>query len=330
MFDRTVLDLDLAAETERITAAIKQQVLGAMRRRGAVLGMSGGIDSSVVAGLCARALGPQKVVGLLMPERDSSPESRRLAQAVADAFGVETVLEDIAPALEGAGCYARQIDAIRKVVPDYGPGWKCKITLPSILEGDRFNVSMLTVEDPRGIQQTVRMPVQAYLQLVAATNYKQRVRKMTEYYHADRLNFAVAGTPNRLEYDQGFFVKHGDGAADFKPIAHLYKTQVFALAAYLGVPEEVRRRTPTTDTFSIPQTQEEFYFALPYDRMDLCLYAFEHSVPAAECGAAIGLTAEQVERVFRDIQSKRRVAQYLHMAPQLVEPVGAAVAGQGH
>ena len=160
----------------------------------------------------------------------------------------------------------------------------------------------------------MRLPPAAYLQLVAATNFKQRMRKMIEYYHADRLNYAVAGTPNRLEYDQGFFVKQGDGAADVKPIAHLYKTQVYALAEYLGVPEEIRRRPPTTDTFSLPQTQEEFYFALPYDQMDLCLYAQNHGVAADEVAPRVGLTAEQVERVFRDIEAKRRATRYLHTA----------------
>jgi NAD+ synthase len=207
------------------------------------------------------------------------------------------------------------------VFPEYGDGWRNKITLPSILDGDRLNVSELTVESPSGERRTARMPLAAYLQMIAATNFKQRVRKMMEYYHADRLNYAVAGTPNRLEYDQGFFVKLGDGAADVKPIAHLYKSQVYALAEYLGVPEEIRRRPPTTDTFSLPQTQEEFYFALPYDKMDLCLYGRNHGVPAAEVGAAIGLTAEQVERVYKDIDQKRRTTAYLHKRPLLPEPV---------
>ena len=162
------------------------------------------------------------------------------------------------------------------------------------------------------------MPLAAYLQLVAATNFKQRMRKMMEYYHADRLNYAVAGTPNRLEYDQGFFVKQGDGAADFKPIAHLYKTQVYALARYLEVPEEICSRPPTTDTYSMAQTQEEFYFALPYDRMDLCLYAHNHGVAAGEVGEVVGLRADQVERVYKDIESKRRMTKYLHTAPLLV------------
>ena len=317
-FGSQCLRLDAGAEVERIAEALRSQVLGTLRRRGAVLGISGGIDSSVVAALCVRALGKDKVLGLLMPERDSSDDALRLGRMLAGHLGIEAIVEDIAPALEGLGCYRRQIDAIRTVVPQYGEGWKCKLVLPSILESDRLNVTRLTVQSPAGEVSTVRLTPAAYLQIVAATNYKQRVRKMTEYYHADRLNHAVAGTPNRLEYDQGFFVKQGDGSADVKPIAHLYKTQVYQLAEYLGIPEEIRRRPPTTDTYSMPQTQEEFYFALPYDRMDLCLYAVDNGIAAAEVAPAIGLTPGQVERVFKDIAAKRRAAAYLHARPLMV------------
>ena len=323
MFGPHVLALDLKAEVEKITTALKEQVVNNLKRRGVVVAVSGGIDSSTVAGLCARAFGGSRMLALCLPERDSSEAALRLGKAVASTFDIPVVVEDIAPALAGIDCYGRQDEAIRQVFPEYGPGWKCKVTLPSILDSDRLNVSQLTVENPQGERTTKRMPPSAYLQLVAATNFKQRVRKMTEYYHADRLNYAVAGTPNLLEYDQGFFVKLGDGSADVKPIAHLYKTQVFAVAEYLGVPEEIRRRTPTTDTFSIPQTQEEFYFALPYDKMDLCLFGLNHGVSPAEVAPAVGLTAEQVERVYRDIAAKRRVAHYLHCPPLLVEPVGA-------
>jgi NAD+ synthase len=318
-FSSAVLSLDAAAACARIEAAIREQVRGVLRRDGAVVGVSGGIDSAVVAALCARALGPARVLALLMPERDSSADALRLGRQVAEAAGVPWLVEDLAPALAAAGCYARQDEAIRMVVPDWGAGWRCKLSLPSILEADRLNVTYLTVARPGGAEQRVRLSAAAYRQLVAATNMKQRARKSMEYYHADRLGYAVAGTPNRLEHDQGFFVKNGDGAADLKPIAHLYKTQVYALAAHLGVPEEVRRRPPTTDTFSLAQTQEEFYFALPYDRMDLCLYGVNHDVPAADVAAAIGLTAEQVSRVYRDIAAKRRAARYLAAAPLLVE-----------
>lgn len=320
MFSSAVLALDLEQTARSIEQAIRRHV-AELRRRGAVVGLSGGIDSSVVTTLCARALGPERVQVLLMPERASSPESERLGRLLATQLGTPVLVEDIAPTLEAAGCYRRQTDAIRMLFPDYGDDWRNKITLPSILDGDRLNVSELTVESPAGERRTARMPPAAYLQMVAATNFKQRVRKMMEYYHADRLHYVVAGTPNRLEYDQGFFVKLGDGAADIKPIAHLYKSQVYALAEYLGVPEDIRRRTPTTDTFSLPQSQEEFYFALPYDKMDLCLYGRNHGVPAAEVGAAIGLTAEQVERVYRDIDQKRRTTAYLHRRPLLPEPV---------
>ena len=319
-----VLRVDAGAETARIIDSMRVHVLGTLRKQGAVVGLSGGIDSSVVAALCAEAFGRDRVVALFMPEHHSSGDSLTLGRIVADTIGIEAIIENIAPILEATGCYRRQEDAIKAVVPEYGPGWKFKLVLPSILERERLNLTRLTVQRPGGESTTVRLTRQAYLQVVAATNFKQRVRKMTEYYHADRLNYAVAGTPNRLEYDQGFFVKQGDGAADFKPIAHLYKTQVYQLAEHLGIPEEVRKRPPTTDTFSMPQTQEEFYFALPYPSMDLCLYAHNHGVAAAEVAAAIGITAVQVERVFRDIEAKRRATRYLHLAPLLVEPVGDA------
>lgn len=326
-FSTQVLKINPEAEAARIVERIREQVFEALRKRGAVLGLSGGVDSSVVAALCARALGKDKVLGLFMPERDSSDDALTLGRLAAKAAGITSITEDITPALEGAGCYRKQEEAIRTLVPEYGAGWKCKLVMPSIVETERLSVTRLTVQSPTGETQTVRLTAQAYLQLVAATNYKQRMRKMTEYYHADRLNYAVAGTPNRLEYDQGFFVKQGDGAADFKPIAHLYKTQVYQLAEYLGVPEEIRSRPPTTDTFSMPQTQEEFYFALPYDRMDLCLYAHNHNITADEVAPAVGLTAEQVERVFKDIEAKRRATRYLHMSPLLVDDVSRMTGG---
>jgi len=321
MFNKDVLVLDAEAEVDRIASTLRGQILGQLKRRGAIVGISGGIDSSVVAALCARALGKDKVLGLFMPEHHSSDDALRLGQMLAGHLGIEAIIEDIAPALEGLGCYRRQVDAVRTVVPEYGDGWKCKLVLPSILDSDRLNVTRLTVQSPAGEVSTLRLPLSAYLQMVAATNYKQRIRKMTEYYHADRLNYAVSGTPNRLEYDQGFFVKQGDGSADFKPIAHLYKTQVYQLARYLGVPEEICSRPPTTDTFSMPQTQEEFYFALPYDRMDLCLYAFNQGIGSQEVAPVVGLTPGQVERVFKDIEAKRRATRYLHMRPLLVDAV---------
>jgi NAD+ synthase len=314
-FSRRVLRIDPHRVAEQIERAIRDEVLGDLNRRGAVVAMSGGIDSSVVAALCVRALGRERVLGVLMPERDSSRDALRLGTMLVDQLGVQREVEDITQTLATLGCYERQLEAIRMVFPDYGEGWRCKLSLPTLLDGDRLNVTILTVADPEGKQQSSRMPLAAYLQMVAATSFKQRTRTMVAYYHADRLHYAVAGTPNLLEYDQGFFVKQGDGSADFKPISHLYKTQVLALAEFLDVPHEIRSRTPTTDTFSLSQTQEEFYFGLPYLEMDLCLWALDHGVPPAEAGPVIGLTAAQVERVFRDIRAKRRASRYLHHVP---------------
>jgi NAD+ synthase len=283
-----------------------------------VLGLSGGIDSSVTAALCARALGPKNVLAVFMPERDSDPESLRLGRMLADKLGIPRVLEDIGPMLDAAGCYERRDAFIRKLVPEYDKGWRCKVAIANALEHEGYNITMLVVEAPDGAQRKLRMPLETYLGIIAATNMKQRTRKQLEYFHADRMNYAVAGTPNRLEYDQGFFVKNGDGAADFKPIAHLYKSQVYQLADALGIPAEIRQRPPTTDTWSLAQGQDEFYFSLPYRQMDVCLYGLNNDIPADAVARAAGLTSEQVQRVWRDIAAKRRATAYLHEAPLLV------------
>jgi NAD+ synthase len=313
--DADWLRLDAEAEVFRIAGTMRDQVLRQLRRRGIVLGLSGGIDSSVSAALAVAAVGSNKVLGLLMPERDSDPESRRLGLMLAESLGIETVVEDIAPILAAAGCYRRRDEFIRRLVPEFGSGWGCKV----VLSQGAYNITQLVVESPAGERQTARMPLDIYLGVVAATNMKQRTRKQLEYFHADRLNCAVLGTPNRLEYDQGFFVKNGDGAADVKPIAHLYKTQVYRLADHLGLPEEIRSRPPTTDTWSLAQSQEEFYFSVPYPVMDLCLFGLENGKPAAEVADRTGLSVDQVERVWKDIKSKRAATRYLHEAPLLVE-----------
>lgn len=317
----SLLCIDPARETERIVATIRETVIHRFKRKGAVIGVSGGIDSSVVAFLCARALESQRVLVLFTPETDSSPDSLRLGRLVAESLGATSVLEDISPILRAARCYERRDDSIRLAAPEYGEGYKSKIVLPDLLEADRYALFSVVVQSPDGQTRKVRLTREAYLGIVAATNFKQRTRKMIEYHYADLLQYAVAGTPNRLEYDQGFFVKNGDGAADFKPIAHLYKSQVFQLAAYLEVPEEIQRRPPTTDTYSLEQSQEEFYFSLPLEKMDLCLYGRDHGIAAGDLSEAVGLEEQQVERVYRMIDSKRKMAQYLHAAPALVEPI---------
>jgi len=314
------LRIDCEQHTRVITEGIRR-LLRSFRKRGIVVALSGGIDSSVTAALCVRACGNGRVFGLHMPDRDSSPDTLSLSQAVSTHYQFDSALEPITPVLESVGCYSRQEEAIREVVPEFGPGWKSKLVLEGVLDNEGYNLFHVVVQAPDGTRIARRASLKAYLGIVAATNFKQRCRKMIEYYHADRLNYAVAGTPNRLEYDQGFFVKLGDGAADVKPIAHLYKTQVYEMARFLGIPEAICSRPPTTDTYSLPQSQEEFFFSLPYDKMDLVLFGKNHGFGAAEVAPAVGLTPQQVERVFRDIDQKRRSTAYLHARPLLLEPV---------
>lgn len=320
-FSRDLLHLDAEAEVERICDWMRETVAVDFKRKGLVLGLSGGIDSTVCAALAVKALGPQRVFGIMMPERDSEDDSLALGELLAESLGVTSIIEDITPMLEGAGCYQRRDTAIQSVIPEYQPDWKSKLVLPPLLQGARFSLSSVVVQSPAGERKQARLTLDAYQTIVAATNFKQRCRKMMEYYHADRLRYGVVGTPNRLEYDQGFFVKQGDGAADIKPIAHLYKTQVYQLAEYLDVPEVIRMRPPTTDTYSLPQSQEEFFFSVPYDKLDCCLFGLNHGFAAAEVAAEIGLSVDQVEFVYSDIASKRQATNYLHRPPELIERV---------
>lgn len=315
-FNKDSLKIDAKRVAEQLSETIVHQITGVLKKRGAVVGISGGLDSSVVAALCVKALGAEKVLGVIMPEKDSSPDSNFLALKLADKFGFETVTEDITAGLEGIGCYQRRDEAIKKVFPKYNSSYKCKITNPiNILDKGTFNYFTLTIENQAGQSQTKRMPVSVYLQVVAASNLKQRLRMTTLYYHAEKRNWAVVGTGNKDEHNQGFFVKYGDGGTDLKPIAHLFKVQIYQLADYLGVPDEIVKRTPTTDTYSAEVTQEEFFFGLDFYLMDMLWYAMEHNVHPAKAAQVLNLTAEQVERVYANIKRKIDATEYLRLSP---------------
>jgi NAD+ synthase len=321
LFSADVLKIDAAVVSAAIESEIRDIVFRRLKRKGVVVAISGGIDSSVVAALCLKALGSARVLGLMLPEADSSPDSLHFANVLAQSLGIRTYVEDISNILNAAGCYQRRDEAIRKVIPEYGDGYKCKIVLPDQVNGSAYPIFSVVIQSPAGQRTKARLTLDSYLGVVAATNFKQRTRKMMEYYYADLFNCAVAGTPNRLEYDQGFFVKSGDGAADLKPIAHLYKTQVYQLAAYLGIPEEIQNRPPTTDTYPLDQSQEEFYFPLPYDLMDLCLYAKNHDIQPEDVAPVVGLSSHQVARVYHIIDATRSATRYLHHPPLLCENV---------
>ena len=321
-FTKNILNLDPARETDRIVQFLQQNVRRTMRRQGGVVGISGGIDSAVVLALSVRAFGPRNVVAVMMPDKDSDPISEKLARELAVCFGVEPILENITSALEGFSCYRRRDDAIRRVFPEYDAarGFKAKIVLPQdLLDAGTLNVFSVTIIAPDGREETRPLAAREFLEIVAASNLKQRSRMSTLYFHAEARQFAVIGTANKNEHAQGFFVKYGDGGVDIHAIAHLFKTQVYQLARYLGVPEAIQKRTPTTDTYSAPCDQQEFFFRLPFEILDLLWCSMELQLPVADVAKGMGLTEVQVQRVFDDIARKQRTTEFLRLNPPALE-----------
>lgn len=308
---------DIESRIENIAQKLRDDVLKVTRRMGAVVGISGGIDSSVTLALAVKALGSDHVIGVLLPEKDSSSDSKELALKLARQFGVKTIEENITPALEGLGCYKRRDEAVKEVFPEYNPeNYTMKIGISAQSIGQNLPpIFSLTIVDEEGNEKSKLLPTKEYLQIVAASNFKQRCRMSMLYYHAERLHYAVIGTPNKHEVEQGFFVKHGDGGADIMPIGNLYKTQVYQIAKHLDLPTEIINRTPTSDTYSAEQTQEEFFFQMPFSEMDILWYGYENGYAPSEVGAPLGKTEEQIKFIFNSFARKQRTTEYLRMSP---------------
>lgn len=307
----------IEAEADKISRKLKDDILGGLKRKGAVIGISGGIDSSVTIALAIKALGAEKVLGIMLPEKDSSADSKNFALKLANKFNFQIIEENISDALEGFGCYKRRDEAVVDVFPEYNPEeYKMKIGVnQSGLNQFLPPVFSLTIINKKGVEKSKLLPIKEYLQIVAASNFKQRCRMSMLYYHAERMHYAVIGTPNKHEVEQGFFVKYGDGGADIMPIAHLYKSQVYQLAEYLGIPQEIIKRMPTTDTYTAEQTQEEFFFQMPYHEMDLIWYGLENGISPDEVGRSLGKTTEEIELIYKNLIRKQKTTEYLRMSP---------------
>jgi NAD+ synthase len=308
---------DIDSECDQIVNRLRQNVTEKLHRFGAVVGISGGIDSSVTLALAVLALGPEHVLGIMLPEKDSSKDSALFAKILADKFNVRTVVENITDALLGFQCYARRDEAVKRIFPEYDPSrFKMKIGVKT--SGLYTNLPPLfsvTIIDPDGMERSERLPAAEFKQIEAASNFKQRCRMSMLYYHAECLHYAVIGTPNKHEVEQGFFVKFGDGGADVMPICHLYKTQVYQLARHLGIPQEIIDRIPTTDTYSAEQTQEEFFYQLPFYQMDLLWFAYEMEYDPAEVARVMQMTTDQVKSIYINFGRKARTTEYLRLAP---------------
>jgi NAD+ synthase len=318
-FTKDILKIDCESEANRICVFIKNQLLS-MHREGIVIGLSGGVDSALCATLSVKAVGKKKVLGLILPDKESSPQSAEFASRHAKQLGIETITVDITPVLEAFGTYEKRDAVAKAIYPEFGKTHKLKITLPSdILGKDSLNFFTLTVVDPKGATKSTRLNNEQARGIISATSTKHRTRMMTQYYYSEKNNYLVCGTTNKSEAIQGLFVKYGDGGVDIEPIAHLYKNQVFQLAEHLGVIKEILQRAPCPDTYSAPVTDEEWYFRMPFEKLDLLLYARENKVDISEVCRVMELTEEQVKRAFRDFANKYNATRHLNQLPPTLQ-----------
>ena len=320
VFNLDVLRIDPAQQLEILSKFIIEQVTVAFRKKGVIVGLSGGIDSACIAAVAVHALGKEKVVGLVLPESESNPISSEYAIKHARALGIEFRQIDITPTVDSIVQYEWRDEFLEKLIPEYKPGFKYNITLPTdLLERASFSFYRLQVQMPDGKIISKRLNMDEFRTITSFANIKIRARMLHLYAEAERRNFLVAGTTNRTEFILGDFCKYGDGGTDIEPFTHLYKNQIYQLSEYLKVIPEIIERQPSPDTFSLPVSDQEFFFRISFDKLDYLLYAWEHDVSTDEAAEVLDLSNDAVVRAYKDFASKFRATAHLREVPKTLK-----------
>ena len=319
-FDLDVLKIDPLQEVEKLSKFIVNQVNFIFRRKGIIVGLSGGIDSACMASIAAHAMGNEKVFGLVLPEKESNPISKEFAIKHAQTLGINFKEIEITSTIDSVVSYSWRDKFIQKLIPEYQPGYKYNITLPTdLLERAAYSFYNLQVQMPDGEIKKKRLNLAEFHTVTSFANIKIRSRMLHLYSQAESRNLVVAGTTNRTEFILGDFCKYGDGGTDIEPLSYLYKDQIYQLSEYLKMIPEIMNRQPSPDTFSLPVSDQEFFFRIPFDKLDYLLYAWEHRISTDETAKVLHLSLDAVERAFKDFTGKNKATAHLRTTPYTLE-----------
>jgi NAD+ synthase len=309
------LNRDIENVALNIRSFIKNQIVG-FKKKGAVLGVSGGIDSAVALTLCVQELGSENVYCLLLPEKESAPSSKTLGADICESMGVSYEEVPISPILESLNIYEKKEQIIKRTCPEYDPEiHKTSLVLPDFLNQGLLNVPYIRLIKDDETVAKYRLKASDYLEMIGLQGVKQRSRMLVQYMYAETMNYVVCGTTNKTELLLGQYVKYGDGGVDLEPLADCYKTQIYALGRYLNVNEEIMKRPPSADTWSHYTTDEEFYWRMPINVMDQLLYSREHNLPLHVIEANTGLSREKIEQALKHINKIKDSTEYIRAAP---------------
>ena len=315
-FDRNVLEIEnIERVIQSLQIFIHEQVNSNFRKRGVVIGISGGIDSAVAVKLCCGAVGKENVLGIILPEKESNPQSQEFAKKYCEKLGIKYEIEDITSILDSSEIYQIREKIVKKYFPDYNQSCKYRIVFSENFDSDGLSIPYLEVNDGNNQIHKIKLSLNDYFTITAATNIKHRIRMTRLYFHAEKNNFLVCGTTNKAEFQQGYFVKYGDGGVDIEPLANLYKTQIYQLGTYLDIPNEIIERKASPDTWSFDVSDEEFFYSLPYEIVDLMLFAKEKSVTLSDICSTLDLKEEKVKRILNSIERKLQASKTSRIFP---------------